>query len=198
MRVLIVDDDVVTARRLRGLAESWGYDVVAAADGPTALLALQGANAPRLVLLDWMMPGIAGVDVCRAIRQSERGDTTYVIMLTARDGREDMVAGFDAGVDDFLAKPFDADELRSRLKAGARIVDLQMRLASNVAELQTALASVKTLRGMLPICGYCKSIRDDSNYWHQVEEYVGEHADVAFSHGICPKCLEKVLALDLE
>ncbi|HYB97152.1 MAG TPA: response regulator transcription factor [Vicinamibacterales bacterium] len=198
MRVLIVDDDVVTARRLRGLAESWGYDVVAAADGPTALLALQGANAPRLVLLDWMMPGIAGVDVCRAIRQSEHGDTTYVIMLTARDGREDMVAGFDAGVDDFLAKPFDADELRSRLKAGARIVDLQMRLASNVAELQTALASVKTLRGMLPICGYCKSIRDDSNYWHQVEEYVGEHADVAFSHGICPKCLEKVLALDLE
>jgi DNA-binding response OmpR family regulator len=198
MRVLIADDDVVTSRRLRGLAESWGYDVVTAIDGPSTLTALQDENAPRLVLLDWVMPGVDGVEVCQSIRRREDGQSTYIIMLTARSGHDDMVAGFDAGVDDFLVKPFDADELRSRLKAAARIVELQQRLAANVDELTAALASVKTLKGMLPICGYCKSIRDDSNYWHQVEEYVGQHADVAFSHGICPRCLEGALATAIE
>jgi sigma-B regulation protein RsbU (phosphoserine phosphatase) len=198
MRVLIADDDVVTSRRLRGLAESWGYEVVTASDGPSTLTALQDENAPRLVLLDWVMPGVDGVEVCQSIRRREDGQSTYIIMLTARSGHDDMVAGFAAGVDDFLVKPFDADELRSRLKAAARIVELQLRLAANVNELTTALASVKTLKGMLPICGYCKSIRDDSNYWHQVEEYVGQHADVAFSHGICPQCLEGALADAIE
>jgi phosphoserine phosphatase RsbU/P len=193
MRVLIADDDAVTSRRLQGLATGWGYDVTMTTDGPTTLRALQDDNAPALVLLDWVMPGIDGVEVCRALRGSDQGRMTYVIMLTARGGRDDMMEGFEAGADDFLAKPFDADELRSRLKAGARIVDLQSRLATNVAELTAALGNVKTLRGMLPICGYCKSIRDDSNYWHQVEEYVTEHADVAFSHGICPGCLEKAI-----
>jgi sigma-B regulation protein RsbU (phosphoserine phosphatase) len=194
MRVLIADDDVVTARRLRGLAESWGYEVVVTADGPATLSALQAADAPMLVLLDWMMPGIDGVQVCQSLRQRPAGNSPYVIMVTARSGHDDMVAGFAAGADDFLVKPFDADELRGRLKAAARIVDLQRRLTDNIHELTTALASVKTLKGMLPICGYCKSIRDDSNYWHQVEEYVSEHADVAFSHGVCPKCLPAALA----
>jgi DNA-binding response OmpR family regulator len=194
MRVLIADDDIVTSRRLRGLAETWGYDVVTASDGPSTLTALQQDDAPRLVLLDWVMPGLDGVHVCQSIRARANGDSVYVIMLTSKAGHEDMVAGFDAGVDDFLVKPFDADELRSRLKAAARIVDLQTRLNTNVAELTDALNSVKTLKGMLPICGYCKAIRDDSNYWHQVEEYVSEHTDAAFSHGICPKCLEKAIA----
>src|SRR5438045_583741 len=105
-------------------------------------------------------------------------------MLTARHTREDMMAGFEAGADDFLVKPFEADELRSRLKAGARIVDLQQRLANNVRELTDAAANIRNLKGMLPICGYCKSIRDDSNYWHQLEEYVSAHSDAEFSHGI--------------
>jgi phosphoserine phosphatase RsbU/P len=193
VRILIADDDLVTSRRLEGLARSWGYDVITTADGPSTLRELQAADAPGLILLDWVMPGLDGVDVCRSLRSSERSQATYIIMLTARAGREDMMTGFSAGADDFLAKPFDAEELRSRLKAGARIVDLQVTLAANVAELTAALNSVKRLRGMLPICGYCKSIRDDSNYWHQVEEYVTEHADVAFSHGICPNCLHKAL-----
>jgi sigma-B regulation protein RsbU (phosphoserine phosphatase) len=193
MRVLIADDDVVTSRRLEGLASSWGYTVVTAADGPSTLLALESDDAPGLVLLDWVMPGRDGVDICRSMRARVGGQAPYIIMLTGKGGHDSMMEGFDAGADDFLAKPFDADELRSRMKAGARIVDLQQRLAANVAELTTALGSVKTLHGMLPICGYCKSIRDDSNYWHQVEEYVSEHSDVAFSHGICPACLPKAL-----
>jgi DNA-binding response OmpR family regulator len=192
MRVLVADDDLVTAKRLQALAESWGYEVIAATDGPSALQVLQGENPPRLALLDWVMPGVDGVEICRSLRAGE-GESTYVIMLTARHGPGDVVAGFDAGADDYLVKPFDADELRSRLKAGARIVDLQEKLGANVKELTTALANVKRLSGMLPICGYCKSIRDDSNYWHQVEEYVTEHANVEFSHGICPDCLAAAL-----
>jgi len=193
MRVLIAEDNVVTAARLRGLTHSWGYDAVITTDGPATLAALESPDAPRLILLDWVMPGMDGVEVCRWIRQRADGEHAYVIMLTARAEHKDMVEGFAAGADDFLVKPFDADELRSRLKAAARIVDLQVRLAANIGALTSALASVKTLKGMLPICGYCKSIRDDSNYWHAVEEYVTDHADVAFSHGICPTCLEAAL-----
>jgi sigma-B regulation protein RsbU (phosphoserine phosphatase) len=193
VRIVIADDDLVTSRRLRGLAESWGYDVITTTDGPSTLAVLENPDAPRLLLLDWEMPGIDGLGVCQQIRQRPDGQHAYVIMLTARGEHADMVTGFAAGVDDFLVKPFDADELRSRLKAGARIVDLQLQLAANVSELTAALASVKTLKGMLPICGYCKSIRDDSNYWHTVETYVAEHADVAFSHGICPTCLDTAL-----
>lgn len=192
MRVLVADDDPVTALRLRGLARSWGYAVDTVSDGAAALSRLQGADAPRLLLLDWVMPGLDGIEVCRMIRGSE-DQSTYVIMLTGKHGPGDIVTGFEAGADDYLVKPFDADELRSRLKAGARIVGLQEKLSANVAELTAALHSVKTLSGMLPICCYCKSIRDDSNYWHRVEEYVSEHADVEFSHGICPKCLEAAL-----
>ena len=192
MRVLVADDDPVTTLRLRGLAESWGYAVTTAADGVTALALLQAEDPPRLALLDWVMPGLAGIEVCRELRSRQPGEGTYVIMLSARHDRSDVVAGFDAGADDYLIKPFDAGELRSRLKAGVRILDLQHRLADNVRELTAALANVKTLSGMLPICAYCKSIRDDSNYWHRVEEYVSEHANVEFSHGICPACLETV------
>lgn len=191
MRVLVADDDPVTTLRLRGLAESWGYTVTTAADGLTALELLQAEDAPRLALLDWVMPGLDGIEVCRELRSRRPGEDTYVIMLSARHDRSDVVAGFEAGADDYLIKPFDAGELRSRLKAGVRIVDLQQRLSNNVRELTAALANVKTLSGMLPICGYCKSIRDDSNYWHRVEEYVSEHANVEFTHGICPGCLER-------
>lgn len=193
MRVLIADDDTVTVARLKGLVASWGFDPVVARDGLAAVAALSGEDPPRLVLLDWMMPGQSGVEICRWLRVRDGGAGTYVILLTAKDGHADMVLGFDAGADDFLVKPFDTDQLHGRLRAAARIIDLQQRLATNVRELQDALVSVKTLSGMLPICGYCKSIRDDSNYWHQVEEYVTEHSNAEFSHGICPKCLAEVL-----
>jgi phosphoserine phosphatase RsbU/P len=88
-------------------------------------------------------------------------------------------------------KPIDRDELRARLRVGERLIELQRRLADRVLELETALAKVHTLSGLLPICAYCHAIRDDTHYWHRVEEYVSEHADVTFSHGICPPCLEK-------
>jgi len=191
MRILIAEDDVVTAAILQKLLRSWNYETVHVKDGLAAVELLQAEDAPQLALLDWMMPGQDGPDVCRVVR--EHNATTYIILLTSRTERADVVAGLDAGADDYLVKPFDPEELRARLKAGMRIIDLQQRLASHVSELQQALASVRRLSGLIPICSYCKAIRDDSDYWHRVEEYVTEHADVKFSHGICPKCLATAL-----
>ncbi len=191
MRILIAEDDRVTARSLQGLAASWGYDTIVAPDGASALATID-VSGPQIVLLDWMLPDIDGPEVCRRIRARAESAPTYVILLTAKSARADIVQGLDAGADEYLVKPFDIDELRARLNAGARILALQERLAQQVSELEAALLNIRKLTGLLPICAYCKSIRDDSNYWHRVEEYVSEHADVKFSHGICPNCLPKV------
>ena len=96
--------------------------------------------------------------------------------------------------DDYIVKPFDWNELRARLRIGARIVGLQQTLAARVSELQVALANVRTLKGLLPICAYCKRVRDDKDYWQQIEQYVGDHSQAEFSHGICPECLDVQLA----
>ena len=190
MRVLVAEDDPVSACELKGLMRNWGYEVVPAVDGPGALAVLAAEDAPKLALLDWEMPGLAGPDVCRTVRGWDSADSPYLILLTARNSRTDIVAGLDAGANDYLVKPFDPDELRARVRAGARIVELQTGLADKVSELEAALLKVRRLSGLLPICAYCKAIRDDFDYWHRVEEYVSEHADVQFSHGICPDCLE--------
>lgn len=188
MRILIAEDDLVTSRILERLNQSWGNETVLVKDGPAALAELQSPDGPQLALLDWMMPGLDGPDVCRRIR--EAGGSSYLILLTSKTERGNIVEGLDAGADDYLVKPFDPEELRARVNAGMRIIDLQQRLAGKVVELEGALANVRTLRGLIPICSYCKAIRDDSDYWHRVEEYVTEHSDAKFSHGICPKCLE--------
>jgi response regulator RpfG family c-di-GMP phosphodiesterase len=134
-----------------------------------------------------------GVEVCRRVRARNRKQPTYLILLTAKSGQEDLVAGLRAGADDYVVKPFEREELHARLQVGLRIVALQRALADRVAELEDALARVKQLHGMLPICCYCKRIRDDQNYWQQVEAYIAAHADVQFSHGICPACFEGVV-----
>jgi diguanylate cyclase (GGDEF)-like protein len=134
MRILIADDDPVSRRMLERILIRLGHEVIAVPDGPEAVQALQAPDGPRMAILDWMMPGADGLSVCRILRQRE-GPYLYLILLTARDRREDMVAGLDAGADDFLTKPLDADELRSRLRSGARVLALQ----EGLLEAQDAL-----------------------------------------------------------
>ncbi len=191
MRVLIAEDDPVSRRVLEKLLIKWGYEVVLTARGDEAWEIVQGADAPHLLILDWMMPGVGGVDLCRRIRAAGRPFPAQIILLTARAGKEDIVEGLEAGADDYLTKPFNQAELQARIKGGVRLLELQLDLAHRVKELQEALASVKLLRGLLPICSYCKRIRDDMNYWQQVEKYISEHSEVLFSHGICPECYER-------
>src|SRR5205823_3446347 len=118
----------------------------------------------------------------------------YVLLLTARDARADLLAGLESGADDYLIKPVDLRELHARIRVGQRVLALQEGLAQRVAQLQDALSQVRRLHGLLPICSYCKRIRSDEDYWQQIEGYVSERSDVEFSHGVCPTCFEKVRA----
>jgi putative two-component system response regulator len=125
MQVLIADDSPFYRTALRVTLTAWGYDVVEVADGAAAWDILQGEQAPKLAILDWMMPGIDGLEVCRRLREIPRHEPTYVIILTSRNGKENIVTALDAGADDYISKPFDRDELQARLRVGRRIVGLQ-------------------------------------------------------------------------
>jgi phosphoserine phosphatase RsbU/P len=188
MRVLIAEDEPVSRRLLNATLLRWGYEVTVATDGAEAWSILQRPEAPSLVVIDWLMPGMDGVELCRRARKDSRLNTSYIILLTSRSSKDDIVQGLEAGADDYITKPFDNAELRARIQVGARVIHLQSALAERVRELESALSQVKQLHGLLPICCYCKKIRDDRNYWHQVESYVANHTDVRFSHGICPEC----------
>lgn len=194
MKILIAEDDPVSRRLLQAALIKWGYEVVVTTNGREALAALQQPEAPSLLLLDWLMPEMDGVEVSRAVRKNAALKSTYIILLTSRGSKEDVVQGLEAGADDYVTKPFDHDELRARVQVGSRVVQLQTAFADRVRELEEAIASVKTLQGLLPICSYCKKIRDDGNYWHRVESYITGHANVRFSHGICPDCSAKLKA----
>jgi DNA-binding response OmpR family regulator len=185
MRILIADDDRVSTTLLGRTLEQWGFEVMVAHDGVTAWERIAGDAPPALAIVDWMMPRLDGVELCRRIRAAVLPSPVYVILLTARTSRQDLVAGLEAGADDYLTKPFDPDELRARIHVGTRTLDLR--------------ANIKRLTGLLPICSYCKSIRSDQDYWEQVESYLTEHTGALLSHGICPACFAKAMAeLDLD
>jgi len=179
MRILIADDDRMSTMMLSRSLERWGFEVVVAPDGVSAWGHIQSRTPPALAIVDWMMPGIDGLELCRRIREANLAAPVYVILLTSRNSRQDLVAGLQAGADDYLTKPFDPDELQARIHVGQRTLAL--------------IANVKRLSGLLPICSYCKRIRSDQNYWEQVESYITEHTDAQFSHGICPTCFDKVV-----
>lgn len=127
-RVLIADDDDISRKRLQSVLKKRGYDVVAAVDGQEAWNLLDADDAPRLAILDWMMPHLDGAEICRRLRAQKREPYTYVMLLTGKDAKEDLIAGLEAGADDYLAKPFYTQELEVRLRAGRRIVELQREL----------------------------------------------------------------------
>jgi len=193
MTVLVADDLDVNRKLLRTLLAAEGYDVVDAANGQEAFTVLQNATGPILGLIDWEMPQMEGIEVCRRVRGRLGGPPIYLILLTVRDSKQDIVAGLQGGANDYITKPFDKTELLARVGIGTQMVQLQQALTERVGELKDALLSVKQLGGLLPICSYCKKIRDDQNYWQQVEAYVGKHSEAKFSHSICPQCYEDII-----
>ena len=202
MKVLIAEDDPISRRLLRANLERFGHEVIETCNGREAWEKLRADAGPKLAVLDWMMPEVDGVQVCRQVRADEQLGYVYVILLTAKGRRDDLVEAFGAGVDDYLTKPFDPHELRSRLSVGERLLTLQGTLETKVEELEDALAHVQQLQGLIPICMHCKRIRDDKDAWHRMETYIEERSDANFTHSLCTECLsehypkfqEKVLA----
>lgn len=191
MKVLIAEDDRISRGVLTASLTNSGYDVVAVEDGEQAWELMKKKDSPRMAVVDWMMPRMDGLELCRKLRQSNGGEYFYIVLLTTRSQQEEIVEGLAAGADDYLTKPYNPQELRLRLHAGARILKLQLALREKVTQLEDAIEEVKQLQGLLPICMHCKSIRDAQNVWHRLEVYFSQHAEVRFSHGLCDSCLKR-------
>src|SRR5258708_18738432 len=177
MNILIVDDDPTSRIVLSATLKKLGHQVTSASSAEEVLAALESGPVP-LLISDMVMPGLNGLDLCRRIRSANRPQYTYIILLTSVSGKSGYLVGMKAGADDFLSKPLDQDLLAARLVAAERLLSLQ--------------SQVKQLGGLLPICCVCKKVRDDKNYWQQVESYITKRTDAKFSHGYCPDCFDNV------
>ncbi len=179
-RVLIAEDDLVSAKVLSALLKPLGYDVISARDGDEAW-ELFNAEPTRLIVSDWMMPGADGLSLCQKVRDRPGIPYTYFILLTAnRTTPENYTLATDAGVDDFLTKPIDREALQMRLRVAERILQFT--------------AEIRQLKELIPICVYCRKVRDEQDYWEQVETYIQKETGSRFSHGACPECCEKEIA----
>jgi DNA-binding response OmpR family regulator len=148
-RILVAEDDPVSRELISSRLKKWGYDVVGTSSGTEAMTVLRCADAPMLAILDWMMPGMDGLEVCRRMRATNR--TIYIILLTAREGKESLIEGLNAGADDYLVKPFDKDELGTRILVGLRVMALQANLAARIKELEAANVEIESLKLQLPL-----------------------------------------------
>ena len=207
MKILITEDDPVSQRLLEATLEKQGYEVILSSNGKEAWEKFKSEKIP-LAIIDWMVPEMDGLELCRRIRDSEKAADSkhcYIIILTGKVTTDSVVEGLNAGADDFMTKPFDKEVLLARIRAGERIIDLKQRLdkrnkelKKTISRLEDALTKVRKLEGLLPICSYCKKIRDDQDYWNEVDSYITEHSEVQFSHSICPECYEKYVKPELE
>ena len=198
MKILLAEDDPISTRLVKTRLQQWGHEVVAVSDGLRAYELLTATDGPPLALVDWMMPQLDGIEVCRRIRALPRTSPCYIILVTARSTQEDLVEGIEAGADDYVVKPFDAMELKARINAGIRIIELQQALHERVIDLEKALSTIKILQGLLPICSYCKKVRDDENNWQPIETFITARSGAEFSHGICPCCYNTHVQTELD
>lgn len=198
MKILIAEDDTFSRKILEKRLTAWGHEVISAEDGQAAFDIMMKDDAPKLAVLDWMMPGLDGTDVCIKIRNKYTVAPPYLILLTAKTQKEDIIEGLEAGANDYVTKPFDANELKARINVGIRVIKLQTKLNKKITELELAKAEIRQLKEHIPICSYCKNIRDENDEWHAVEHYIENETGSKFSHGICPVCMEKHLKPELE
>ncbi len=191
MKLLVAEDTPMFQTILNNFLKEWGYEFTLVSDGMEAWKRLQEPDAPKLIIFDWMMPRMNGVEVCINVRQIETDSPPYIILITSKSEKEDIVRGLEAGANDYITKPFDHREFHARIEVGRRMVELQSALINRNRELQEALDHVKTLQSILPICMYCKKIRDDHGYWTKLESYFKRYADADFSHCNCLECLKE-------
>jgi sigma-B regulation protein RsbU (phosphoserine phosphatase) len=194
MKVLIAEDEFVSSALLQNHLRAWGYTPIAVGNGSEALDILMGSDAPELALIDWLMPSLTGLEVCQQVRQFDKPVPPYIILVTGRNRKEDIIQGLRAGAQDYVTKPFDEEELRARVDVGRRMIELQQQLAKRVAELEEAGKRITQLHGLLPMCRRCRKVRDDGGYWSEVETYITRNFDAKFSEGLCPECYTTALS----
>ncbi len=184
MRILVAEDDVISRKLIVTTLSQFGHDVVSFDNGQRAWDAFNESPF-RVIVSDWLMPGVDGLDFCRQVRKRPQTEYTYFILLTANvQGKESYLEAMQAGIDDFLAKPLDRDQIWMRLRVAERI----LKYTTQISQLEA----------MLPICSYCKKVRDDNNYWQQVETYITRRTGANFSHSVCPNCYDTVIKPQLE
>ena len=177
--IIIAEDEPVTRHRLFTALAGMGHTVRPFADGLKAWEAFE-RQPSRVIISDWQMPGMDGPELCQRVRGLELPEYTYFILVTAMETAEsNYQIASDAGTDDFLSKPLTVESLWRRLRVARRIFGLNKQ--------------VKQLQELIPICAYCRQVREDDNYWSSIEQYVQEHTTSRFSHGICPQCYAKVM-----
>ena len=205
MSILIVDDSPDQQALLRSILGKAGHADVLSVDSARAaahVLNLDGNSATQnidLILMDVLMPEQDGVETCRQIKQCAHLEDVPVIMVTAKSDLSNLQDAFAAGAMDFISKPVNSIELLARVSSALllkqemdRRKNRELELRRSNEELQKALKEVKVLRGLIPICASCKKIRNDGGFWQQLEEYLGEHSEAEFSHGLCQPCIKKL------
>jgi len=189
--ILIVDDVVENVEILYAILKDEPYRFAVALNAEQTYKAI-ARELPDLILLDVMLPDEDGYEVAEKILREYPGHRLPIIFITARARIEDKVKGFHAGGIDYITKPFEEEEVSARVRTHLELQQLNHRQERLIRQLKQALDEVKQLRGIIPICSHCKKIRDDSGYWKQVEQYISEHTEAEFSHGLCPNCLEEL------
>lgn len=176
MQIIVAEDDVLLGKTIVSLLNMHGHEVRYASAGDEAFQMYRERKA-KILFSDWVMPGLDGLELCRHVRAEGGSDYCYIIMLTANTADGNYQKAMEAGVDDFLTKPIDKDELVSRLRVAERIMNY--------------MGHIRRLESLLPICSYCKKIRNDSEGWQEFEIYMHKYTGADFSHGVCPDCMAK-------
>jgi phosphoserine phosphatase RsbU/P len=176
LKILIAEDEKISRIVLEASLKKRGHDVIAVENGLKAWEAFQQDYFP-VMISDWMMPEMDGLALCRKIREQPHDNYTYLVLLTSLEGKTNYLEAMDAGADDFMTKPFDADQLTARIQVAERILGLHRH--------------VTQLEGLLPICCSCKKIRDGTDNWQRIEKYIEIHSEARFTHGYCPECYER-------
>ena len=195
MRILIADDDPNIRRCLSAQVAADGFDPVVCGNGEEALRILTAAPAPPIGLIDWIMPGLSGLDVCRALRNTALPIQPYLIIVTVKQFRVDITAALETGADDYMVKPFSMLELGTRIRVGRHNAEMQVALLDRTDRCKTATEQARTLRGLLPLCSACRKPRADPAYWEKVEAFFNNtHEDAPWADGLCPACAARLPA----